>query len=150
MPTPNDQARAFWHGKHRRPTVPDSQLRVSDAERNEIAEVLSRNYADGRLDEAEFNERLGRAMAAKTRADLDPLLADLPRQDGPDPAPPPRRSAGLGRVLVLALFVLFALSATTALVRPHVPWLLIGVVVLLVARRRRYRRYPFPLGRRFP
>ena len=51
---------------------------------------------------------------------------------------------------MLALFVLFALSAATAFVRPHVPWLLIGLVVLVVARRRHYHRSPSPAGRRFP
>ena len=41
-------------------------MRVSDAERNEVAEELSKHYADGRLDAAEFKERLDQAMGAKT------------------------------------------------------------------------------------
>ena len=40
-------------------------MRVSDAERNEVAEQLSKHYADGRLDAAEFKERLDQAMSAK-------------------------------------------------------------------------------------
>jgi len=61
-------------------------MRIGDAERTEIAERLARHFGDGRLDEAEFGERLDRAMRAKTQADLSGLLADLP----PDSAPPPQ------------------------------------------------------------
>ena len=59
-------------------------MRASDAERADVADRLSRHYQDGRLDQAEFNERLDRAMNAKTRADFNGLFADLP--DLPDPA----------------------------------------------------------------
>ena len=50
------------------------QMRVSDAERHEIADILSKHFADGRLDDVEFNERLDKAMRAKTRGDLAGLL----------------------------------------------------------------------------
>ena len=53
---------------------PDSTLRVSDAERNAVADKLSRHYADGRLDESEFKERLDAAMSAKTQGDLAGLF----------------------------------------------------------------------------
>lgn len=53
-------------------------MRVSDAERGEVADLLSHHYADGRLDSSELEERLGRAMKAKTRGDLAGLLDDLP------------------------------------------------------------------------
>ena len=36
---------------------PDADLRASDAERNEVADKLSRHYADGRLDQIEFKAR---------------------------------------------------------------------------------------------
>jgi Flp pilus assembly protein TadB len=61
----------------------NGDLRASDAERADVADRLSRHYQDGRLDQAEFNERLDRAMNAKTRADFNGLFADLP--DLPDP-----------------------------------------------------------------
>ena len=54
----------------RRIRYSDQHLRVSDAERNAVAERLGTHYSDGRLDQAEFDERVGRAMAAKTRGDL--------------------------------------------------------------------------------
>jgi hypothetical protein len=58
-----------------------SSLRISDAERADVADLLSKHYGDGRLDQAEFNQRLDQAMKAKTYADLDGILADLPRTD---------------------------------------------------------------------
>ncbi|HSZ99973.1 MAG TPA: DUF1707 domain-containing protein [Streptosporangiaceae bacterium] len=69
----------------RRAGWPGADMRVGDAERAEIADRLARHFSDGRLDEAEFGERLDRAMRAKTMADLSGLLSDLP---GEEPAPP--------------------------------------------------------------
>jgi len=54
-------------------------LRVSDAERDAVASELGRHFQDGRLDKAEFDERVTAAVAAKTQRDLDVLLTDLPR-----------------------------------------------------------------------
>ena len=69
-----------YPGSARRTDFDDgSRLRVSDAERNEVAEKLSRHFADGRLDQAEFKTRLDRALGAVTRGDLDGLFHDLPR-----------------------------------------------------------------------
>ena len=56
----------------------DPALRVSDAERGEIIDRLSQHYSEGRLDHGEFSERMGRAMSARTMADLTGLLSDLP------------------------------------------------------------------------
>ncbi len=69
MPNPPGPQRPVWS---------DPGLRVSDAERAEVADRLASHYSDGRLDDAEFDERLDRAMRAKTRAELSWLLADLP------------------------------------------------------------------------
>lgn len=52
-------------------------LRVSHAEREPVVERLQQAYAEGRLDLAELDMRLHLAMTAKTRADLDAVLADL-------------------------------------------------------------------------
>ena len=63
----------------RRETQPyDATLRASDDERNAVADKLSRHYAEGRLDEAEFKSRLDTAMSATTRGDLHGLFHDLP------------------------------------------------------------------------
>lgn len=58
--------------------APDGQLRASDAERERIIEVLRRHTADGRLTLEEFEQRVGEALAATTRADLGPVLRELP------------------------------------------------------------------------
>ena len=54
-------------------------LRASDAERDAVASELGQHFQDGRLEHAEYDERLGAAMAAKTRRDLETLLEDLPQ-----------------------------------------------------------------------
>ena len=58
--------------------VPAGQVRASDAERDEVAAVLSEALAQGRLTSTELAERIDAAYAAKTRAELVPLTADLP------------------------------------------------------------------------
>ena len=65
------------------PRTPDPApvLRASDADRERVAEALRRHHVDGRLDTDELQERLGRCYAARTAAELAPLLADLPADD---------------------------------------------------------------------
>ncbi len=119
-------------------------MRISDAERQQMADVLGKHFADGRLDEEEFRERLGKAMGAKTQSELTGLLDDLPRL-GPDPQPGPvarprrgRRIIGL-RPILLALFVLLVISSFSSFLwAPHVPWILIFVGVFLFLRGRRW------------
>jgi hypothetical protein len=53
-------------------------LRVSDAERETVAAELQEHYAQGRLTLEDFQQRLDRAFAARTRGDLDALTRDLP------------------------------------------------------------------------
>src|ERR1700735_4702843 len=81
----------------RRIRYSDQHIRVSDAERNSVAELLGQHYADGRLDQAELDERISRTMAAKTRGDLAGLFDDLP-EGGPAGAGPacPRGAQGPG------------------------------------------------------
>jgi hypothetical protein len=86
-------------------------LRVSDAERDAVAAELAEHLKDGRLDTAEFDERVGQAVTAKTRGDLDRLMADLPRR-APVPPPAVRRRAGWPLALVpIAFLVLFVAVA---------------------------------------
>ncbi len=65
------------------PRFPDPApaLRASDADRERVAEALRRHHVDGRLDTDELQERLGRCYAARTTAELAPLLADLPADE---------------------------------------------------------------------
>lgn len=69
-------------------------VRVSDAEREAVAQRLRTAAADGRLTLAEADERQALAYAARVHDDLAPLTADLP---GPEPevVVPPRGLRGL-------------------------------------------------------
>ena len=62
-------------------------LRASDADRDRFIEVLRAAVADGRLDRAEFDERLDAALAARTIDALAPLTADLIAAPGSGGAP---------------------------------------------------------------
>jgi Domain of unknown function (DUF1707) len=55
-----------------------SQLRVADADREQMVEELREHALAGRLSSEEMEERIGSAYQAMTRADLDALRADLP------------------------------------------------------------------------
>jgi hypothetical protein len=52
--------------------------RIGDAERAAVCEQLSGHYAAGRLTDDELDHRVTAAMAARTWADLRPLVGDLP------------------------------------------------------------------------
>lgn len=55
-----------------------AMMRISDAERHRVAEVLREAAGEGRIDMQELDQRLEAAYAAKTYAELVPLTADLP------------------------------------------------------------------------
>jgi len=55
-------------------------LRVSDREREEMVTRLQVAFAEGRLDDEEFDTRVRSALAAKTRSQLDAVAADLPAE----------------------------------------------------------------------
>lgn len=78
--------------EHRRPAP-----RASDQEREAVVERLREAAADGRLDMAEFHERMASAYAARTRPELAPLLADL--GNVPDPAPAAPTNGRIGALL---------------------------------------------------
>ena len=66
------------------------RLRVSHADRDRMVEILRDAAADGRLDTDELEDRVERALNARTFADLEPLTEDLPVAA---PAPPAVASA---------------------------------------------------------
>jgi len=57
--------------------------RASDAEREAVVDRLRAAAGEGRLTLDELTDRLDAALAAVTRADLEPLAADLPEQSAP-------------------------------------------------------------------
>jgi Domain of unknown function (DUF1707)/2TM domain len=67
-----------------------SELRASDADRERVADRLRAAAGEGRLTSDELEERMERALSARTEAELEPLVSDLPALPGPR-RPPARR-----------------------------------------------------------
>jgi Domain of unknown function (DUF1707) len=63
------------------------RMRASHADREQVIEALKDAFVDGRLTRDELDGRAGRALSARTCAELAALTADIP------PAPPAARSA---------------------------------------------------------
>jgi len=138
----------------------DPSLRLSDADRSEVAERLSHHYADGRLDHAELDERLGRAMGARTVADLDGIFAGLPTgvgptavalstgavgartgravRHGPSAGDPARRASRPRRVVWLLVIAVLAAIAGQLLEGMHGGWWVVVLVAVLWVRHRRH------------
>jgi Domain of unknown function (DUF1707)/Cell wall-active antibiotics response 4TMS YvqF len=71
------------------------RLRASDADRDNAASVISNAMAEGRLTAEEHSDRLDAIYAAKTQADLVPLLDDLPgKVPATAPATAPEAASG--------------------------------------------------------
>jgi Domain of unknown function (DUF1707) len=139
----SSQSSAPWSSSFQRNRRPG--MRVSDAERNEVADRLSKHYSDGRLNQAEFDERLHRAMNAKTQEDFAGLFDDLPDLPGattpPLPVPPRRRPRGsLDRVVFFGFIVVAAIVAGHILIHGYVIWILVGLVAFLLLRREGHHR----------
>ncbi|MGH3931452.1 MAG: DUF1707 domain-containing protein [Pseudonocardiaceae bacterium] len=60
-------------------------MRAADVDRERVAEQLRSAHAEGRLDLAEYDERVRQAWAARTYAELTALTADLPQVAGAAP-----------------------------------------------------------------
>ncbi len=84
----------------------NSGLRASDADRDRAASVINEALAEGRLTAEEHSDRLDAIYAAKTQADLVPLLGDLPAAGAaaaPAPSPTPAPRTGRARRIVAIL-----------------------------------------------
>ena len=81
-----------------RPPDP-SQMRISDADRQRVADVLRDAAGEGRIDLDELDERLELTWQAKTYGDLVPITLDL-HLTGPvtPPAAPVRRTSSVPAV----------------------------------------------------
>jgi hypothetical protein len=77
-----------WTGEAAAGAGRSPAVRVSDRERDVVVQRVQAAFAEGRLDDTEFDERMRAALTARTRGDLDVLLADLPAETAaPGPAP---------------------------------------------------------------
>lgn len=64
--------------KHPRQPPRPVGIRASDADRDRIADILGDAVAQGRLDAGEHSDRIDAVYRAKTLAELEPLVRDLP------------------------------------------------------------------------
>jgi len=109
--------------------APAADVRVSDAERDEVVQQLSRHTGDGRLTIDEFEERVEQVYASKTRRELDATLRGLPR-----PAVRvPRRVDVADRLRPLAGIAVLVLAVLA--IGPWVLWFAIPLMWCRVAGR---------------
>ncbi|WP_040791445.1 DUF1707 SHOCT-like domain-containing protein [Nocardia paucivorans] len=66
-----------------------SGTRASDAERDRVVRLLGRHMADGRIDIAEYDQRVAQVYRTPIREELTRVLSDLPEL--------PAESAGLDK-----------------------------------------------------
>ncbi|MBV9820513.1 MAG: DUF1707 domain-containing protein [Solirubrobacterales bacterium] len=123
-------------------------LRASDSDRDRIVERLRRAAGEGRLLAEELEERVSRALIARTYDELEATVHDLPRPDSPH-RHPRRRSAGgwaLHAVRAhpsLLVLVIPCLAVTAAmLLATAIVWTVMMIVVLALGGRPRRPREP--------
>jgi hypothetical protein len=63
------------------------QLRAADADREQVIDLLKAAFVHGQLAQEEFGERIGRALASRTYAELAALTADIPAGEPAAPTP---------------------------------------------------------------
>jgi hypothetical protein len=68
-------------------------LRIGDAEREAAADHLREHFAEGRLTQEEFTQRLDAVFAAKTQNQLGAITSDLPQPAAGPSAPLPVAAA---------------------------------------------------------
>jgi len=136
-----------------------ASLRAADADREQLVDVLKEAFAEGRLSQVEYTERMERAYTAKTYGELAALAADLPSQVRP--GYPAYRPAGTNSLAIASLvmgiaeFFTAGLTAIPAIILAHkarrqirltgeqgsgmatagliLGWTAIGLIALLIA-----------------
>ena len=63
------------------------KIRAADADRDRMAAILGTAYSEGRLSRDEYDARLERVLSARTYADLDHVVTDLPAAQVTVPSP---------------------------------------------------------------
>jgi hypothetical protein len=119
----------------------DQKLRAADRDRDEVAEILREQYAQGRLTLEEFGERSTAAASAKTMGDLRALTADLP---APAPAEPENTAWSPARMRWIAVAGVVATAVVLGVVTyaghsvlAWPSWLVVLVAIRFLHGRRR-------------
>lgn len=139
---------------------PGGPIRIGDKEREDAVKRLGEHYEAGRLTAEEHTERIGRALEAKTEADLAALFSDLPGTSGQEKAHADQPDAAfgfdrpawaargpLGKIpfpLLIALAAVALIASIGCVVGgghpPILPLLLIVAAVVIVRNRRQEGR----------
>ena len=77
------------------------RLYASRFDRVQVIVTLKAAFVQGRLTEDEYDARVGKASAARTHADLAPLIADIPAGSA-TPRPPTATDARIGVGVIVA------------------------------------------------
>jgi uncharacterized membrane protein len=108
-------------------------MRAASTDRERAVDVLKAGFAEGRLSQEEYNDRMGRAYAARTYGELAALTTDLPA--GPYPTawpvplyqpPPPQAVPGTNSMAIAAMvlgvaeFFTAGLTAIPAVICGHI------------------------------
>ncbi len=103
-------------------------MRAATTDRERAVDVLKAGFAEGRLTQDEYNDRMGRAYAARTYGELAALTADLPAGPLPiwpvsvysPPAASTNSMAIASVVLGVAEFFTAGLTAIPAVICGHI------------------------------
>jgi len=128
MPEPGDET-AAGPARH-------GHLRTARADREHVIGVLQAAFVHGMLNRDDLDLRVGRALTARTYADLAAVTADLPAPPaGPPRRPAPARGAGRapanGGVKAAICTAVAAIMLAAALVTGRALFALVAVCYLM-------------------
>ncbi|MFF4604200.1 DUF1707 and DUF4190 domain-containing protein [Streptomyces sp. NPDC001339] len=115
-------------------------MRASHADRERAVDVLKAGFAEGRLQQPEYEQRLTRAYKAATHAELQMLIADLPVGPMPQAQFVPQRPAVPATFMPMPPPVTTNSSATGALVcgiMTPVTWGLTAIPAVILGHKAR-------------
>lgn len=135
----------------------DDGLRIGDAERDDAVALLQQHLTAGRLTHDEFDDRIARALVARTNGELAALFSDLPgRRPGgvapaplgatavAEPAPPAPFAEGQGTPWYAQWWMILVAVAIAGVTRgglgPVVPLMAVWLWVVYPSLRRNQRR----------
>jgi Domain of unknown function (DUF1707) len=125
---------------------PAAEMRASDADRDAVVSNLSEHFQAGRLTLEEFEDRTGRALAARTWGELKDLMRDLPSALRGPQAPVaaassarPERPSGRGAPVPIAALVAIGIGIAVSVGATHSGWgFLLVILAVLILRRLRH------------